>query len=528
MAAERATAPKEVLQFQNAQEQGLPLQIKMDEGNKQGGRLKGTPIIQPGKLTNILGWMGSEQKKQEPDEELPQCWDHLKLVQSPLLGWGNPQQPDEFMLRQQEVKRREQQVPVLFEDMDVQSPEAEHALLDRRQQQLLREAQAGLEREASSLVVGSITPIHNFHKMSRRGTNWSHGEVIDLLDIWGEQRIQQVLLTSHRNMDTFQVIANEMAKRGHERTPQECRTKTKTLRRDYKKVKENNMAGKEPMTCPFYDELDRIMESALPPLPERMPNFMYQEEPGGDNPLPYAPGEGGPHKESEDCHQTQDQCDPPAQFSTELVDSVDSGAVVSKAQNIFEEPEGTPQLTIEADPVPNPVSPATQSIPGSPDTVSSTADVHVSPPQSPLPGPTGLSAAERLANLRSRHKKTRNDLALDLAKAADRRMQLATEKIILALDDYAKADQEDREKHRVGTEQIISIMNRQTELLELLVRQQPRTPAAGPSSSRHAWSPRVGQASLRPAGSSSSRFGISRRLLMARARNRRRPQNISP
>ncbi|KAH0630580.1 hypothetical protein JD844_013770 [Phrynosoma platyrhinos] len=336
MAAERATAAKVVLPFQNVQEQGLPLQIKMDEGNKQGGRLKGTHIIQAGNLTNILGWMGSEQTKQEPDEELPQCWDHLKLV------------------------------PVLFEDMDVQSPEAEHALLDRRQQ-LLREAQAGLEREASSLV--------------------------------------------------------------------------------------------------------------------------------------------------------------------------DSSAVVSKAQNIFEEPEGTPQLTVggypivvvpvaeEADPLPNPVSPAPQSIPGSPDTVSSTADVHVSPPHSPLPGPTGLSAAERLANLRSRHKKTRNDLALDLAKAADRRMQLATDKILLALEDYAKADQEDREKHRVGTEQIIAIMNRQTELLELLVRQQSPVPVAG--SSRHAWSPRVGQASLRPAGSSSFRFGISRRLLMARARNRRRPQNLS-
>uniref|UniRef100_A0A803TZX3 Myb/SANT-like DNA-binding domain-containing protein n=1 Tax=Anolis carolinensis TaxID=28377 RepID=A0A803TZX3_ANOCA len=171
-----------------------------------------------------------------------------------------------------------------------------------------------------SVVVGSITPIHNFHKMSRRGTNWSHGEVLDLLEIWGEQRIQQVLQSSHRNIDTFQVIANEMAKKGHERTPQECRTKTKTLRRDYKKVKENNLAGKEPMTCPFYDELDRIFETPPPPPPERMPNFIYQEEAGGDNSTLDAPEKEGPPEESEDHFETQDQCDPSSSLSLEPVD----------------------------------------------------------------------------------------------------------------------------------------------------------------------------------------------------------------
>ncbi|XP_042318414.1 uncharacterized protein LOC121928148 isoform X2 [Sceloporus undulatus] len=110
--------------------------------------------------------------------------------------------------------------------------------------------------------------------MSRRGNNWSYTEVIDLLDIWGEQKIQQLLQSSYRNMDTFQVIASEMAKRGHERTAQECRTKTKTMRRDYKKAKDSFCSGGEYISCPFYEQLDRIFAETdlLGPMPPIFPN----------------------------------------------------------------------------------------------------------------------------------------------------------------------------------------------------------------------------------------------------------------
>lgn len=195
------------------------------------------------------------------------------------------------------------------------------------------------------MIVGSITPIRGFPKMSRRGTNWSYAEVIDLLDIWGEQRIQQVLQSSHRNMDTFQVIANEMAKRGHERTAQECRTKTKTMRRDYKKVKENSSCGKGRATCPFYDQLERILDSSVQ-APGRVQSFAHQEESGGDEAPSRGPEEGTLHEEAEDNLETQDLFDPSTQFSIELVDSADSGSVVCKTENTSEEPIGTPQPAV--------------------------------------------------------------------------------------------------------------------------------------------------------------------------------------
>ncbi|XP_054833964.1 uncharacterized protein LOC129328728 isoform X2 [Eublepharis macularius] len=501
MAAKQVTVANLGLEFQATQEQGLHQpQIKMEEEEEEeedNEGMKGPHVIQAGNLRDILGWVAPDQVKQELDKK---CWDstaqeRLKLVPLPHSGWGNPQQPEEILWRG--AKSQEQQIPVLFEEMDANSPEAQRLLVDRRRH-LLREAKDGLEREA----VGAIVPMHNFPKMSRRGTNWSYAEVIDLLDIWGEQRIQQVLQRSHRNMDTFQVIANEMAKRGHERTAQECRTKTKTMRRDYKKVKENHDAGKGRMTCPFYDQLERILDSSIQPF-ERVQNFAHLKESGGDDTPLGPPDEGISQEETEDYPETRNFFDPSSQFSIELVDSVDSIPVLCKTENTFEEePIGTPRPVI---------------------------DVLVTPSHSLLPGPMGLSATERLANLRNRHKKTRNDLAMELAKAADRRMQTATDRILSALDGYAKADLEDREKDRVGTEQIIAIMHRQTELLELLVRQQSSALAAvAPAPSRHVWTPRIGQSSPRPAGPSPSRLGVPRRPLTPRTRNRRRPHNYSP
>lgn len=93
---------------------------------------------------------------------------------------------------------------------------------------------------------------------------------------------------------------------------------------------------------------------------------------------------------------------------------------------------------------------------------------------------------------------------------------MATDRILDALDEYAKADLEERERDRFDTEQIIALMNRQTELLESLVRKQ--TEAQAPTS-RHARLPRLGQPN-HSADGSSLRLGVPRRPV-ARAKYRR-------
>lgn len=111
-------------------------------------------------------------------------------------------------------------------------------------------------------------------------------------------------------------------------------------------------------------------------------------------------------------------------------------------------------------------------------------------------------------------------MALEIAQAADRRVQMATDRILAALGEYSKADLQDREQDRVDTEQMIALMNRQTELLESLVRKQTEAQApTSPTLTWPTWMPRPGQPS-HPDEPSPARSGVTRRP-PARARYRR-------
>lgn len=101
--------------------------------------------------------------------------------------------------------------------------------------------------------------------------------MIDLLVIWREREIQQELQRSHRNIETFQVVASKMAKRGHKRSALECRSKIKTLKRDYRIAKANNSPGKGHLAWLFYDRLDHLLANDVNiPPPDTLPNFSHR------------------------------------------------------------------------------------------------------------------------------------------------------------------------------------------------------------------------------------------------------------
>ncbi|XP_048347610.1 uncharacterized protein LOC125430003 [Sphaerodactylus townsendi] len=95
-----------------------------------------------------------------------------------------------------------------------------------------------------------------------RGVSWRERETLDLLSFWGEEKVQEALVVSHRNIEVFEMIAQQMMARGHKRSAVECRTKTKALRQEYKRVvAHNSRPGNSPATCPFYNELHHIFRS---------------------------------------------------------------------------------------------------------------------------------------------------------------------------------------------------------------------------------------------------------------------------
>ncbi|XP_044280452.1 uncharacterized protein LOC123020605 isoform X1 [Varanus komodoensis] len=326
--------------------------------------------------------------------------------------------------------------------------------------------------------------------MSRRGNNWAYTEVIDLLDIWGEQKIQKLLQSSYRNMDTFQVIASEMAKRGHERTAQECRNKTKTMRRDYKKAKDNSSGGGR-MTCPFYEQLDQILagDSGCN-HPRRLPNVAAPEESSGDTNSPCPMAEGVMLGAAEDYSESQNQFSPCLPISDS--NTASPMFCVTRATSM---------------------KPASMSWPE--------ANVPLSPSSALLHSCGSLPPEGRLTRVRKRQRKTRNDLVMELSRIADRRVQTATDRILSSLNRYATADLQDRERDRADTAQIIAIMHRQTELLESLVQMQSSEQMLGPPAP-------LWHARPRSAISPPTRSGVPRRTLLPRVNPRRRPQKYSP
>ncbi|XP_054857572.1 zinc finger and SCAN domain-containing protein 20-like [Eublepharis macularius] len=105
----------------------------------------------------------------------------------------------------------------------------------------------------------------------KRGISWRHREILDLLHFWGEKKIQEALRNTHRNLDYFERISEQMATRGHRRSALECRSKTKTMRLEYKKVvAHNSRSGNAPITCPYYKELESILRGDANVKPKRL------------------------------------------------------------------------------------------------------------------------------------------------------------------------------------------------------------------------------------------------------------------
>ncbi|KAL8181940.1 UNVERIFIED_CONTAM: hypothetical protein K2H54_035695 [Gekko kuhli] len=130
--------------------------------------------------------------------------------------------------------------------------------------------QASLDTERDNMATSS-KPGSGF-----RGVYWRERETLDLLSLWGAQKVQEALGSSHRNIENFERISAEMALRGHKRSAVECWTRSKTLCRGYKKaVAHNNQLGNSAAACPYYSDHHIFCgnTSIAPMHAGRSPNF---------------------------------------------------------------------------------------------------------------------------------------------------------------------------------------------------------------------------------------------------------------
>ncbi|XP_045067915.1 zinc finger protein with KRAB and SCAN domains 2-like isoform X1 [Coregonus clupeaformis] len=75
------------------------------------------------------------------------------------------------------------------------------------------------------------------------GYHWSSKEVQALLTLWADKRVQKHLL-SYKNEHVYAKFSSELAVLGFKRTTKQCRQKIHVLKKEYKKIKDNNnMSG---------------------------------------------------------------------------------------------------------------------------------------------------------------------------------------------------------------------------------------------------------------------------------------------
>nr|XP_020729707.1 zinc finger protein with KRAB and SCAN domains 2 isoform X2 [Odocoileus virginianus texanus] len=109
------------------------------------------------------------------------------------------------------------------------------------------------------------------------GVHWGYEETKTFLDILHETRFYEALQACHRKSKLYGAVAEQLRECGFLRTPEQCRTKFKSLQKSYRKVKNGHVLE----SCAFYKEMDALINSrasaAPTSSPEEAPSPSVQE-----------------------------------------------------------------------------------------------------------------------------------------------------------------------------------------------------------------------------------------------------------
>ncbi|XP_034381657.1 uncharacterized protein LOC117725905 isoform X2 [Cyclopterus lumpus] len=105
-------------------------------------------------------------------------------------------------------------------------------------------------------------------EIGTRSVPWTDFESLALITTWGEDKMQRELRGMHRNGNIFSIISNNMAAQGFSRTPEQCQTRLKRLKSNFRQCYQNNMKGQEQVECKFYNELGSLLVKDFPSVPQ--------------------------------------------------------------------------------------------------------------------------------------------------------------------------------------------------------------------------------------------------------------------
>ncbi|XP_037358235.1 zinc finger and SCAN domain-containing protein 29 isoform X1 [Talpa occidentalis] len=158
---------------------------------------------------------------------------------------------------------------------------------------------------------------------SPSGVHWGYEETKTYLAILSETQFYEALRNCHRNSQLYGAVAERLWEYGFLRTPEQCRTKFKSLQTSYRKVKN----GQAPETCPFFEEMDALV-SARAAAP---PNDGQQEKVS----CPIQTSEAEAEMQAEEAEEATEESD-----DEEEDTEVPPGTVMTRAPVLFQSPRG--------------------------------------------------------------------------------------------------------------------------------------------------------------------------------------------
>ena len=98
---------------------------------------------------------------------------------------------------------------------------------------------------------------------NKRGEAWTHEETVLLIELWGDQRVQEQLEnTPKRNLEIFKWICQDIKDclPDFSRSAQDCRAQIKRLKTKHFQTRtDNNKSRGKRKTFPYYDRLDGLL-----------------------------------------------------------------------------------------------------------------------------------------------------------------------------------------------------------------------------------------------------------------------------
>ena len=94
-------------------------------------------------------------------------------------------------------------------------------------------------------ALGRKHVLHHVLDCTIMSTRWTHGQILALIGVWGEEEVQCLLDSSYRNKAVFQEISTRLKElQNIDVTWQQCRNKIKALKKDYREAqKAQNRSG---------------------------------------------------------------------------------------------------------------------------------------------------------------------------------------------------------------------------------------------------------------------------------------------